>query len=148
MFSFRCVANIMHFAASGCMQPCLYISNATHILSTSASLQLQPIPVISNLSFARAVDVHISRGLIFWSDVKDRTIKRANMNGSNIMTIVQDRIVICDGIAVEWSTGLLFWTDLTLEKIEVSRLDGSRKKVLIAENLQNPRGIALDAQSG
>lgn len=116
-------------------------------MTIAASLKHHPLPVIYT-GLAIAVDIHISRGVIFWSDGKDHSIKRANLNGSNIKAIVQDRIGVCTGIAVEWSTDLLYWIDSTFIKIEVSRLDGSRRKELITDNLDRPRGIALDPKSG
>jgi len=117
-------------------------------MSTSTSMIHRPLSVISNLSNAVAIDIHIKQRFIFWSDVAERSIKRALLDGTNVKTIVNDVIGVCDGIAVEWTSGLLYWTDTSYQKIEVSRLDGTNRNVLIADNLQRPRGIALDPHNG
>ena len=124
------------------------MSNTTHILAVPAGLDQHPLAVLSNLSRAIAVDVHVGQKMIFWSDVRDKSIKRANTDGSNMQVIVKDWIGVCDGLAVEWSTDLLYWTDTTFNKIEVAHLDGSRRRVLISANLDEPRGIAVDPSSG
>jgi len=134
--------------ASGCTQPCLYVSNTTHILSTSVSLTHHPIAVLSNLTRAVAVDIHINHRLIFWSDFREKNIKRASLDGTNILTIVQNRTDVVNGLAVEWTTNLLYWTDTTYNTIEVARLDGSKRRILIANGLDEPRGIALDPKAG
>ena len=144
----NCIFALLIQTANGCQQPCLYLSNTTHILSVPAQLNHLPLPVLSNLSKAVALDVHISHKILVWSDVIDKSIKTANTDGTNIQTIVKDWLGICDGLAVEWSTDLLYWTDVTFDKIEVAKLDGSRRRVLISADLDQPRGIAVDPLSG
>jgi len=128
------------------------LSNTTNILAVSASsyltLNQHPTSIIAKLSRAVAIDVHINQGFIFWSDVSEKNIKRANLDGSNILAVVKDRTGVVDGLAVEWTTNLLYWTDTTFNRIEVARLDGTRRKVLIGDNLDEPRGISVDPKAG
>ena len=104
-------------------------------------------PIISGLELAVAVDVHFDLGLVFWSDVRDKTITRANIDGSNVSTIIHTQGA-CDGLAVEWMSNLLYWTDTTHDIIEVSNLNGSNRRTLFSLGLHKPRGIALDPHSG
>ena len=104
-------------------------------------------PIISGLNIAVAVDVHFDLGLVFWSDMIDLTISRANIDGSNVSTII-DVQGVCDGLAVEWVSNLLYWTDTTHDIIEVSNLNGSNRRTLFSLGLHKPRGIALDPHSG
>ena len=143
------VTKTFSLSANVGQQPCLFLSNTTNILSVPANaINQNPVSVLSHLTRAVALDVHVSHQVLFWSDVHERTIKRANTDGTNIQIIVKHRIGVCDGLAVEWSTDHLYWTDTTFNKIEVAHLDGSRRRVLISVNLDEPRGIAVDPMSG
>jgi DNA-binding beta-propeller fold protein YncE len=105
-------------------------------------------PVLNNLGQAVAVDVHVSRRLIFWSDTVDKSINRAYIDGSNPTVIVKNMTGMCTGLAVEWTTNLLYWTNevLNLNIIAVAKFDGQNRKVLIY-SLDKPRGIAVDPQA-
>ena len=104
-------------------------------------------PIISRLPYAVALDVHFDLGLVFWSDVRDKTISRANIDGSNVSTIIHTQGA-CYGLAVEWMSNLLYWTDEHLDVIEVSNLNGSNRRTLFSLGLDEPQGIALDPHSG
>ena len=93
------------------------------------------------------MDVHFDLGLVFWSDIRDKTISRANIDGSNVSTIIHVQ-GLCYGLAVEWMSNLLYWTNEYLDVIEVSNLNGSNKRTLFSLGLDKPRGIALDPHSG
>ena len=135
------------FTGASCGPPCLLFSNTTDLMTVDlATSALQP--VISGLTRAIAVDVHFALGLIFWSDVQDQTISRANIDGSNISTIIRVQGV-CEGLAVEWMSNKLYWTDVIHDVIEVAQLDGSNRRVLISFGLADkPRGIELDPRRG
>ncbi|XP_031559988.1 sushi, von Willebrand factor type A, EGF and pentraxin domain-containing protein 1-like [Actinia tenebrosa] len=127
-------------------QPYVFVSNTTNILSVGADLT-SSTPVLHNHNRAVAVDVHVTRGLIFWSDVADKRIKRASINGSDVKTIVNYFIGVCDGLAVDWTSDLIYWSDTTLNNIEVARIDGTNRRTLISDNLDEPRGVAVDPLS-
>lgn len=138
----------LSFTVQGCSQPpCIFVSNTTDILSVNIDLSSSK-PVFQRLTRAVAIDVHVNRRLIFWSDVIEKNIKRANIDGSNISIIIDNTVGICDGLAVEWTTDLLYWSDTNVNTIEVARLDGSKRTVLVTSQLDKPRGIALDPSSG
>ena len=103
--------------------------------------------MISGLNAAVAVDVHFDLGLVFWSDAADKTISRANIDGSNASSIIHLQGE-CLGLAVEWVSNLLYWTDEYLDVIEVSNLNGINRRTLFSLGLDRPRGIALDPHSG
>ena len=97
------------------------------------------------------MDVHFRLGLVFWStndatDLSDLTISRANIDGSNISTVIHLR-GFCEGLSVDWMSSRLYWTDAAHDVIEVANLDGTGRRVLIDLGLDKPRGIAVDPHS-
>ena len=74
--------------------------------------------------------------------------RRADLNGSNMETIVETGLTTADGIAADWIAGNLYWTDTGRNVIEVARLDGSSRKTLIDQDLDEPRAMALNPRKG
>ena len=127
-----------------CKSPCLLVSTTTEIIAldyNSATIY----PVILNLTRAVAIDVHFRLGYIFWSDVWEHNIKRANIDGTNI-TVLHNNTGNCEGLAVEWRSSQLYWTDRN-GTISVSDLEGNNKRVLLSSQGQL-RGIVLDPERG
>ena len=102
-------------------------------------------PIISNLTTAVAIDVHFSMHYIFWSDVAERNIKRANIDGTNI-TLIHNNTV-SDALAVEWKSSQLYWIDRT-GTISISDLEGNNRRILLSsqDGLSTYRGIVLDPE--
>ena len=103
--------------------------------------------IISGLTRAVAIDIHFSLGYIFWSDVTEQNIKRFRIDLASTTTIITD-VGVCDGLAVDWRSSQLYWTDTTYDNISVSDLDGNNQRTLFSLGLDEPRGIALDLDSG
>ncbi|XP_076114053.1 low-density lipoprotein receptor-related protein 4-like [Mytilus galloprovincialis] len=97
--------------------------------------------ILQGLQNAIALDFHIDKNYVFWSDVALDKIKRAYINGSEIKEVVQYGLESPGGLAVDWVHDLLFWTDAGTSTIEVTDLDGVYRKVLIWENLEKPRAL-------
>lgn len=104
-----------------------------------------PIPDVHN---AIAIDFHFAKRQIYFTDVYLDVIRRANMDGSNLETIVDKDLTTADGIAVDWVANNLYWTDTGRNVIEVSRLDGSSRKKIISTGLDEPRAIVLFPRKG
>ena len=125
-----------------CNSPCLLVSTTDRILALDYN-NVSGFTVVSNLSGTVDLDVHYGLGYMFWSDVKERNIKRSNMNGTNI-TVIHNDTGVCDGLAVEWTSLQLYWTDTTNNTISVSDFEGNNKRTLFSSELDEPRGIVLD----
>lgn len=125
-----------------CYSPCLLVSTATHIVALDFG-NATSYPIISNLSGANAIDVHFSLGYIFWSEITELNIKRANMDGTNI-TVIHNNTVSY-GLAVEWRSSQLYWTDRN-GTISVSDLEGNNKRILLLLSVDQPGGIVLDPE--
>lgn len=74
--------------------------------------------------------------------------RRADLNGSNMETVIGQGLKTTDGLAVDWVARNLYWTDTGRNTIEASRLDGSCRKVLVNNSLDEPRAIAVFPRKG
>ena len=130
-----------------CHSPCLLAAAGQRILAFDYNNK-SSFAVISNLTFPAAVDVHYDLGYIFWSDLRERNIKRSNMDGTNI-TVLHNN-TYCFGMAVEWSSLLLYWTDHRKNTISVSDFEGNNRRTVFSPGLQvlRPAGIVLDPHEG
>lgn len=106
-----------------------------------------PLP---NLQGAIALDYDYAGQKLYYTDVILDVIRRADLNGSNMETIIEMGLVTADGLAVDWIAQNLYWTDTGHGRnvIEVSRLDGTSRKVLLSERLDEPRAIAVYPEKG
>ena len=136
---------IFLFVALICTPPCLLVSNTTDIVAVDYG-KAQVNSMILSLTRAVALDVHLSFGFIFWSDVTELNIKRFRIDVESTTTVITN-IGVCDGLAVQWRTSQLYWTDATYNSISVSDLDGNNQLTLISSALEEPRAIALDPDS-
>uniref|UniRef100_T1IRJ2 EGF-like domain-containing protein n=1 Tax=Strigamia maritima TaxID=126957 RepID=T1IRJ2_STRMM len=103
-----------------------------------------PIPDVHN---AIAIDFDISESKIYYTDVC-YSVVRADLNGSQMETVVDRDLTTADGIAVDWIAKNLYWTDTGRNVIEVSRLDGTSRKTIINTDLDEPRAIVLFPRKG
>ena len=124
----------------------MLVSNLTDILAIDYKTAAVR-SIISGLRRAVAIDVHFSFGYIFWSDVTEQNIKRFRIDLASTTTIITG-VGVCDGLAVDWRSSQLYWTDTTYDNISVSDLDGNNQRTLFSLGLDEPRGIALDLDSG
>ncbi|CAI5763731.1 low-density lipoprotein receptor-related protein 4 isoform X1 [Podarcis lilfordi] len=104
-----------------------------------------PVPELNNVI---SLDYDSVDGKIYYTDVFLDVIRRADLNGSNMETVIGQGLKTTDGLAVDWVARNLYWTDTGRNTIEVARLDGSCRKVLINNNLDEPRAIAVFPRKG
>ena len=83
---------------------------------------------------------------MYWTDWRLQKIRCADLDGSNIKTIVTG-LDTPDGIALDVDEGKIYWADLNAHKIQRADLDGSNIKTIIAGGI-TPNGIALDVDRG
>jgi sugar lactone lactonase YvrE len=83
---------------------------------------------------------------MYWLDMSDNNIKRADLDGSNVETLVTG-LTDPRSMTVDHGAGKIYWTDYGTDKIQRANLDGSNVEDLIT-GLTNPTGIALDTTAG
>ncbi|KAA0707379.1 Nidogen-1 [Triplophysa tibetana] len=86
--------------------------------------------------------------MIYWSDITQPSISRADMQGGTVSALISTDLGSPEGIAIDHLSRNMYWTDSILDRIEVSRLDGSHRRVLFDNDLINPRPIIADPTYG
>uniref|UniRef100_A0A8B9C424 Low-density lipoprotein receptor-related protein 4 n=1 Tax=Anser brachyrhynchus TaxID=132585 RepID=A0A8B9C424_9AVES len=104
-----------------------------------------PVPELNNVI---SLDYDSVDGKIYYTDVFLDVIRRSDLNGSNMETVIGQGLKTTDGLAVDWVARNLYWTDTGRNTVEVARLDGSSRKVLINNSLDEPRAIAVFPKKG
>ena len=127
-----------------CKSPCFLVATPQEIKALDYN-SATTYPIISNLTRVGAIDVHFNLGYIFWSDVTEGNIKRANIVGTNI-TLLHNGIE-SDGLAVDWMSSQLYWTDRK-GAISISDLEGNNRRILHSSKKWRAtyRGIVLDPE--
>ena len=62
--------------------------------------------------------------------------------------LVNTRLNMPAGLAVDWVGRKLYWTDAELDVIEVCSLNGSLRTVLVWKGLDQPRDIIVNPETG
>lgn len=60
---------------------------------------------------AYVLDVHSSTNMVFWSDVAEKAILRANMLTGQVEPVVKHGILTSNGLAVDEQNHKIYWTD-------------------------------------
>ena len=84
---------------------------------------------------------------LYWSDARTDRIQRAELDGSDLRTLVGGLMQPRD-LALDRDGGRMYWTDSGADKIQRAHLDGSKVEDLVTEGLKEPFGIALDLGGG
>ena len=86
--------------------------------------------------------VEMPKVKIYWTTAGK--IQRANLDGSNIETLLTTGLEYPEGIALDVAGDKMYWTDSGTRSIQRANLDGSNIETLLTTGLEDPRGIALD----
>lgn len=94
-------------------------------------------------------------GHIYWTQLAgdnyesfgERRIARANLDGTNVTTIVESAWSgSWSGLTLDLDGGRLYWTDTLDNNIRSANLDGTDQTVVLS-GLPNPENIAIDAMN-
>ena len=83
---------------------------------------------------------------VFWTDSGAGRIERANLDGSNRVTLVSGITPV--GIAVDAQAGMMYWTERFPARIRRADLDGLDVANLVTRDLVDPDDIELDTIHG
>ncbi len=105
-------------------------------------------PTQADLEIPSRLALDVSAGKMYWTDWGTDKIHRANLDGSQVETLISTGLDIPEGLALDVSAGKMYWTDSGTDRIHRANLDGSQVETLISTGLRNPEGLALDVSAG
>ena len=85
---------------------------------------------------------------IYWVESGSSTIKRANLDGSSVETLVNSGLSTPNAIALDAAGGKMYWVESGNDTIKRANLDGSSVETLVNSGLSTPNGISLDVSGG
>ncbi|KAA0723842.1 Low-density lipoprotein receptor-related protein 4 [Triplophysa tibetana] len=104
-----------------------------------------PVPDLHNVI---SLDYDSVEGKMYYTDVSLDVIRRVNLDGTDMETVIGQGLKTTDGLAVDWVARNMYWTDTGRNTIEVAHLDGLSRKVLVNNSLDEPRAIAVFPSKG
>ncbi len=123
--------------------------------------------ITSGLVNPQSIALDTTGGKMYWTDsgtggpnaLEDDKIQRANLDGSNVETLLtfQNQLRVPRGVALDMTAGKMYWTDIVRDRIRRANLDGTEAEDLVltrtiagqslAGSATTPRDIALDLTS-
>jgi len=84
----------------------------------------------SGISKPEGIGIDIVSGHLYFTDYGNSTIKRCNLDGSNLTTIVSS-LTYPHGLSLDTEGGKIYWTDYLDGKVYKCNFDGSSKTTLV-----------------
>ena len=98
---------------------------------------------------AQYIAIDAAAGKMYWTDSASNRIQRADLDGSNVETVLSGFTGSgLRGIDVDSAGGKIYWTDFAAQKIQRANLDGSGVQDLVTGSLSGVRGLTLDLAAG
>jgi len=98
----------------------------------------------------RGLDLDLQAGKMYWADVNDLKIRRANLDGTGQEDLIDlppgKELPFPSAVAVHSGGGKLYWGDQTLGTLNRANLDGSEQELLLSTPFH--RGLAIDPVNG
>jgi len=97
------------------------------------------IPVGGGL---RSLDLDLEARKVYWTDVNNFVIRRANLDGSGVEDVITSGLVFPSAIVLHPPSGAMFWLDQVENQLLTAGLDGSDPHPI--RDTAAHRGIAID----
>lgn len=104
----------------------------------------------AGLSQADEIAVDPLNRHIYWTDRAKDWIRRANLDGSDVLTLVDqsDGLQQPHGIDLDVVGGKMYWTDFGTRQIQRANLDGTGIETLVSTPGGTPEALVLDTLNG
>ncbi|CAC5419980.1 unnamed protein product [Mytilus coruscus] len=93
------------------------------------------------------IAVDSQNGHLYWADLDGGLIRRSDLDGSNVVDILNESLEKPTVITIDISNRLLYFSDHGKQTIERCTFDGSSRQILISVDVMSPYGLALDMNS-
>ena len=103
-------------------------------------------PTQADLETPKGLALDVSAGKMYWTDHGTDKIHRANLDGSQVETLISTGLDDPKGLALDVSAGKMYWTDYGTDKIHRANLDGSQVETLVS-GFEQLEGLALDVSA-
>jgi len=91
--------------------------------------------LVSYTDSSSAVAIDIKDEMIYWTDIRNKTINRVRKNGpfqsGQKVETIHYNLGKPEALAIDWISRKLYWIDTGKNMMSVSNLDGSHTKTLI-----------------
>ena len=84
---------------------------------------------------------------MYWLDRGTDRVQRANLDGSEVETLVTAGLSAPKELALDVAAGKMYWTDSDLNRVQRANLDGSQEEDLVT-GLVGPAALELDVAAG
>ncbi|MPC27926.1 Low-density lipoprotein receptor-related protein 1 [Portunus trituberculatus] len=84
--------------------------------------------LLSGLGHPRAIQLDMVNRYMYWTDVKDGTIRKAGMDGTNHDVVAMNGVLWPNAMALDLPAGRLYWLDANKDHAFSIKLDGTDQK--------------------
>lgn len=102
--------------------------------------------LVTGLSVPRSVALDLPRGKMYWTH--EHGIQRADLDGSNVETVIALGFATYAGIAIDSTAEKLYWANASNGTLSRAALDGSGIELLANGHTASIWGVALDQLAG
>ncbi len=105
--------------------------------------------LVSNASDPDGIDIDADNGKMYWTNMADGTIMKANFDGTDIEEVVPTGY--CETpkqLALDLTGRMMYWCDRDSPKVMKAGMDGSDIEIIVSEDIESPVGMALDIDMG
>jgi len=107
------------------------------------------VKLITNTQQANSLAVSYKDQVLYWSDVKEKTISRMSLDGSMKTEVIVKDVEKTEGIALDYIGKKMYWTNTVKNNIGVIDLNGMHQKVLYnAGDHEVIRSVAVYPEKG
>ncbi|XP_014255223.1 low-density lipoprotein receptor-related protein 4 [Cimex lectularius] len=117
-------------------------NNNIQVCALSDCEMLRKVLIWNHLENPRAITLNYDMGLLFWTDWGNQPkIEQSNMDGNNRVTLISEKLVWPNGLAVD--KGRMYWTDAKLGVIESALLADTTNRTVILNQLLHPYALVI-----
>ncbi|XP_046574436.1 low-density lipoprotein receptor-related protein 8-like [Haliotis rubra] len=103
---------------------------------------------LANMLRPTAIDIDRTRHHIYWTDVRNYQIRRADIDGENDQLVATlDKPSSPEGLALDSYTKQVFYTDAGVDVVARIEMDSFQRTVIVNTSLDKPRGIVADTKN-